>query len=106
MPLSGIEEFYSHRSVDPETRIRNIEDYLARLTGRGPMVADQTPSTSPTRGTTVIVSGNGNGAGGGQIPESRIVYDTFGGHDHDGTNSRLAPMAGDVTGDTEHALVV
>jgi hypothetical protein len=51
----------------------------------------------------VVVGGGGSPPS--TIPESQIVFDDTGGHDHSAGNSTAVPMAGDVTGTNQAAVV-
>lgn len=83
-------EFYASYG-DIEARLRCIESW-AKSAGRSPVNA-------AVEANAIIIGGNNASAGtGGLIPETTVVFDAADGHDHDGTDSKLITLAGDVSG--------
>jgi hypothetical protein len=71
--------------------IRQIEKYLAEIgaeiNARAEEVAQQVVDDANSQPATLTV-----------IPETQVLFDTSTGHNHDGTDSTLITLAGDVSG--------
>lgn len=84
--MSAIEFFPSH-TTDSEARLRHLERWATIFSGRN--ATDVPPSS----------------AQGTSIDESDVTFEPASGHTHDGVNSRLITLLGDVTGTNDATLV-
>lgn len=89
--------FSPKRVTDMDSRLRHIESELTAWTGQliGTLI----------EGRATFGGYAGQNVGEDQLPETDVAFDTGEGHNHDGSNSRVITLTGDVTGDDVTSVV-
>jgi hypothetical protein len=93
---------FQPRYGDAEQRLEHLEREFIRLGQSGKNPNQQAQGAGGSSATVVV---GGGGSPPSTIPESQVVFDDTGGHDHSAGNSTAVPMAGDVTGTNQAAVV-
>jgi hypothetical protein len=87
--------FTPKRGLGPKAQLAHIEDFLSRL------AIPAAPIVSAGGGGAIVTS-----APTDRIPESQVIFDATLGHAHEGSDSHLITILGDVTGTNAVSLVV
>lgn len=87
------------------SRVKILEDWASQVPTKVEDPRLSAVTSNREGGSTAGASSGGGGGGPSTIPESSVVFDPSGGHNHDGSDSTLIDLLGDATG-TNAAVVV